>query len=175
VVVAGTVVAIVNTGTVISVRPAYERDLEGCVQVLEQLPDYFTPDTHDAVRSAIPSHRVWVATDDETDDDVVGFLLAERRYPVAAEITFAAVTPERQGRGIGTQLVEHAVTDLGASGVLVVEVKTLDESAGYEPYVATRAFWEARGFVQIDCIDPLPGWQPGNPSAIYVAALAVTR
>jgi len=33
----------------------------------------------------------------------------------------------------------------------------------------------ARGFVQIDTIDPLPGWQPGNPSAIYVAALAETR
>jgi hypothetical protein len=59
--------------------------------------------------------------------------------------------------------------------VVVVEVKTLDASAGYEPYVATRAFWERRGFVRIDCIDPLPGWQPGNPAAIYVAALAPTR
>jgi hypothetical protein len=67
------------------------------------------------------------------------------------------------------------VADLAASGVLVVEVKTLDESAGYEPYVATRAFWEARGFVQVDCVDPLPGWRPGNPSAIYIAALAATR
>ena len=54
---------------------------------------------------------------------------------------------------------------------MLVEVKTLDVSAGYEPYVSTRAFWERRGFRQIDCIDPLPGWQPGNPSAIYVAAL----
>ena len=43
---------------------------------------------------------------------------------------------------------------------------------GYEPYIATRAFWEGKGFVQIDCIDPLPGWQPGNPSAIYVLPLA---
>ena len=37
------------------------------------------------------------------------------------------------------------------------------------------AFWERRGFVQIDCIDPLPGWEPGNPSAIYVKALRTTR
>jgi len=29
--------------------------------------------------------------------------------------------------------------------------------------------------VQVDTIDPLPGWQPGNPSAIYVAALGPTR
>jgi GNAT superfamily N-acetyltransferase len=129
---------------------------------LEQLPDYFTPGTHDAVRSSIPSHRTWVATDAATGDDVVGFLVAERRYPVAAEITIAAVTPEQRGRGIGTQLVEDAMRDLAASGVLVVEVKTLDESAGYGPYVATRAFWETCGFVQVDCIDPLPGWLPGN-------------
>lgn len=38
-----------------------------------------------------------------------------------------------------------------------MEVKTLDASSGYEPYGATRTFWEGRGFVQIDCIDPLPG------------------
>lgn len=29
------------------------------------------------------------------------------------------------------------------------------------------------GFVQIDCIDPLPGWQPRNPSAIHVLPLAL--
>jgi hypothetical protein len=36
-------------------------------------------------------------------------------------------------------------------------------------------FWERRGFVQIDRIDPMPGWQPGNPCALYVAALSPTR
>jgi hypothetical protein len=71
--------------------------------------------------------------------------------------------------------VNEALAALSADGVKVVEVKTLDASSGYEPYVATRGFWEARGFRQIDCIDPLPGWQPGNPSAIYVAALVPTR
>ena len=58
-----------------------------------------------------------------------------------------------------------------ADGIVMVEVKTLDASGGYEPYVATRAFWERRGFIQIDCIDPLPGWEPGNPSAIYAKSL----
>ena len=67
--------------------------------------------------------------------------------------------------------MKRALADLGSRGIVLVEVKTLDVSAGYEPYVSTRAFWERRGFRQIDCIDPLPGWQPGNPSAIYVAAL----
>jgi len=118
-------------------------------------------------------HRAWVATDGAgpPNDDVVGFVLLERRYQASAEVTFAAVRPDRQGRGLGAALVEHALGELAQEGVAVVEVKTLDASAGYEPYVATRAFWEHRGFHQVDCIDPLPGWQPGNPCAIYVAAL----
>jgi hypothetical protein len=55
-----------------------------------------------------------------------------------------------------------------------VEVKTLDKSSDYTPY-ATRAFWEARGFIHVDTIDPLPGWQAGNPAAVYIAAMRSTR
>ena len=72
-------------------------------------------------------------------------------------------------------LLDHVLGDLAAEGVSVVEAKTLDCSADYPPYEATRAFWEHRGFVQVDTIDPLPGWEPGNPAAIYVAALRPTR
>ena len=56
-----------------------------------------------------------------------------------------------------------------------LEAKTLDRSSGYRPYEATRAFWERNGFIHVDTIDPLPGWPPGNPAAIYVAALRPTR
>jgi hypothetical protein len=48
----------------------------------------------------------------------------------------------------GHALVERAPEDFVCDGVQVVEVKTLDASAGYEPYIATRSFWEARGFVR---------------------------
>lgn len=154
-----------------AVRVATVADVDGCVGVLARLPDFFTPDTHAGVSEGLANHRGWVAVE---ADAVVGFVLAETRYPEAAEITYAAVTPERRGSGIGTALVTRGLTDLWSAGVAVVEVKTLDATAGYEPYVATRAFWERRGFRQIDCIDPLPGWQPGNPSAIYVAAISPT-
>jgi ribosomal protein S18 acetylase RimI-like enzyme len=149
-------------------------DVEGCVGVLAQLPDYFTPNTHDEVRRDMPGQPAWVATDDD-DAAVVGFVLVRRRYPTTAEITYAAVASERRRSGIGTALVDAAVAALAADGVAIVEVKTLDASAGYEPYVATRAFWERCGFRQIDCIDPLPGWEPGNPAALYAAALTPTR
>jgi GNAT superfamily N-acetyltransferase len=136
------------------------------------LPEYFTADTHAQMRAAVSEHPVWVAVD---GDCLEGVVSVERRYLISAEIVIAAVLPERQRAGIGTQLVDHALDFLGAEGVMLVEAKTLDASAGYEPYVATRSFWERRGFVQVDCIDPLPGWEPGNPAALYVAALSATR
>jgi hypothetical protein len=46
-----------------------------------------------------------------------------------------------------------------------------DRDRDYGGTAATRAFWERRGFTQVNTIDPLPGWQPRNPAAIYAAAL----
>jgi ribosomal protein S18 acetylase RimI-like enzyme len=147
----------------VEIRASAAVDADGCVAVLAALPDWFTPSTHAEVRAHLEDGPGWVATDAA---GIVGFVTATRRFPGAAEITYAGVLADRHRRGVGTALVERAVADLAAAGVRVVEVKTLDASAGYEPYVATRAFWAARGFVQIDVIDPLPGWDPGNPSAI---------
>jgi GNAT superfamily N-acetyltransferase len=86
-----------------------------------------------------------------------------------------AVDAGWRGRGHGTTLLGHVLDHLAAAGISVVEVKTLDASSGYLPYEATRAFWERNGFVHVDTIDPLPDWEPGNPAAIYVAALRATR
>jgi ribosomal protein S18 acetylase RimI-like enzyme len=150
---------------VTTVRPARPEDAQGCVDALASSPDFFTPETHDDARAGVAADRGWAADERGL---IVGFVLARVRYPATAEITYAAVRPERRGGGIGTRLVRRALADLAADGVALVEVKTLDASAGYALYEATRAFWERRGFRQVDCIDPLPGWHPGNPAAIYV-------
>src|SRR5690348_14512792 len=104
-----------------------------------------------------------------------GFAIAARKSPAGAEILWIAVDAARRGRGHGTRLLGRVLDHLGADGISVVEAKTLDRSSGYRPYEATRAFWERNGFVHVDTIDPLPGWEPGNPAAIYVAALRPTR
>lgn len=131
-----------------SVRHALPADVERCVAILQQLLDRFTPDTYDEVRASMSRDRAWIAEQDDAND-VAGFVLVEQRYERSAEITFAAVRPDRRRAGIGTALVERALDELARDGIQVVEAKTLDASAGYEPHVATRSFWEARGFVQI--------------------------
>ena len=122
------------------IRTARVEDIDDCVALLVTLRDHFTPAIHDQVRASFAASHVVVMEDDGA---VVGFAMAERRYPGAAEITYAAVHPTRHREGICSAIVRQVLTDLA----------------------------EHHGFIQVDCIDPLPGWEAGNPSAIYLKAL----
>jgi GNAT superfamily N-acetyltransferase len=154
-----------------SVRHLARDDLPAVIEVVRHLSDYFTDDVPEKVSRDAEAHEAWVVHD---GDELVGFAVAEKRSHRGAEILWLATAPTRRGGGIGTLLLNHVLEALAADGIRVVEVKTLDRSVDYKPYEATRAFWEHRGFVQVDTIDPLPGWQPGNPAAIYIAALRPT-
>ncbi|GLY65540.1 GNAT family N-acetyltransferase [Amycolatopsis taiwanensis] len=154
------------------VRSAEPADAAGCAAIARGSPDYFTDYAVTEIATEATSQPTWIAAD---GDDLAGFAIVDRRSPRAAEILWMAVAAPLRGGGIGTLLLSHVLRDLAETGVQVVEVKTLDASAGYEPYRATRAFWERRGFIHVDTIDPPPGWEPGNPAAIYIAALAPTR
>jgi len=151
-----------------TVRVASVDDLDRCLEVVRRLPDYFTPDVPDKIRSDFDRCRCWVVVD---DGKVAGFAVVDKRSPQTAEILWAAVDPDRRRSGLGTRLIEDVLQTLQGEGVRLVEAKTLDRSAGYKLYDATIAFWEGRGFLKVDVIDPLPSWEPGNPCAIYVAPL----
>jgi GNAT superfamily N-acetyltransferase len=147
-------------------------DAPAAADIVRGLPDYFTDDVPDKVERDAASHPAWAITDHGT---VIGFAVVARKSPGGAEILWLAVDAAHRGRGHGTRLLGHVLDELASAGVSVVEAKTLDRSSGYRPYEATRAFWERNGFIHIDTIDPLPDWPPGNPAAIYVAALRPTR
>jgi GNAT superfamily N-acetyltransferase len=156
----------------IAVRNFAAEDASAAVAIVRGLPDYFTDDVPAKVERDAASHDAWVVTDSET---VAGFAVAARKSSGGAEILWIAIDAARRGCGHGTRLLAHVLDQLATAGVSVVEAKTLDHSSGYHPYEATRAFWERNGFIQVDTIDPLPGWPSGNPAAIYVAAIRPTR
>jgi GNAT superfamily N-acetyltransferase len=156
----------------LAVRRFAAGDAPAAAAIIQGLPDYFTDDVPAKAQRDAASHDAWVLTDSGA---VTGFAVAARKSPGGAEILWIAVDAARRGRGHGTMLLDHVLDCLATAGISVVEAKTLDRSSGYRPSEATRAFWERNGFVQIDTIDPLPGWQPGNPAAIYVAAVRPTR
>jgi len=161
-----------NNAVMHVIRRLTDADMPAVTAIVRGLPDHFTSDVPGLIERDAADHDGWVLTDSGT---VAGFAIASRRPPRAAEILWIAVDPSRRGQRLGTALLDRVLDELAAAGASVVEAKTLDASADYPPYEATRAFWEHKGFVHIDTIDPLPGWPPGNPAAIYVAALRPTR
>ncbi len=154
------------------IRPVGPDDLEVCQAIVRGLPDFFTEDVPEKIANDLDAHHGWVIT---KDDGVVGFAVVDYRSSRAAEVLWMAVRHDQRNQGVGATLLEHVLGALAADNVALVETKTLDAAAGYEPYIATRTFWEHNGFVHVDTIDPLPGWQPGNPAAIYACALTSTR
>jgi GNAT superfamily N-acetyltransferase len=153
-------------------RGARPDDLEPCLAIVRGLPDFFTADVPARVRGDSERHDGWILAEGE---EIVAFAIIDRRSPEAAEILWIAVQPGRHRSGYGTRLLDHVLGALRDQGVALVEAKTLDRSVDYTPYEATRAFWERNGFVQVDRIDEPPGWEPGNPAALLVAALSTTR
>jgi GNAT superfamily N-acetyltransferase len=111
--------------------------------------------------------------DDGTSDggDVVGFVSIDERSPKVSELGWFAVRDDRQGEGIGTRLLAEVYDDRRAADVELLTVKTLADTVEDENYARTRAFYEKEGFLQVETIDPFPGWDPGNPCAIYVKPL----
>ncbi len=154
------------------VRAARFDDFEACLQIVRALPDFFTEDVPTKVSGDLERHDGWVIVD---AGEVVGFVIVDRRSSQAAEILWIAVEPARRDTGCGTRLLKHVLGLFRDQGIALVEVKTLDRSADYAPYEATNAFYERNGFVQVDCIEEFPHWPPGNPAAIYVAALETTK
>lgn len=152
------------------VRPLEPADIALCEQVIRSLPDFFSPSSVEGVRQGAEKHGGWVSL---VAGSLVGFCIVERRSPRLAEILWMAVRPDKRAHGLGTQLLTQALTHLQASGVELVEVKTLAASSGYEPYAETRRFWEHRGFIELETLDPYPGWEPGNPAVIYAYPVPV--
>jgi GNAT superfamily N-acetyltransferase len=87
------------------------------------------------------------------------------------EILWLAVVTDRQGQGHGTALIEALAVQAMRGSIALLEVKTLAATVESPRYARTRQFYERRGFMLLDVIDPYPGWGPGNPCALYVRIL----
>jgi hypothetical protein len=71
---------------VIGVRSYRPGDLDACLGIVRGLPEFFTAEALEAIRSDLGRHRGWVAGEGE----VVGFAVVERRSVAVAEILWAA-------------------------------------------------------------------------------------
>ena len=145
---------------VVELSDAGERSLvaEG---VLRDLPEWFgiEESTRKYIEDAatLPTFAV---------EPELGFLCLKQHTPHAAEVYVMGVRREQQRRGIGRALVAEAERWCRAQGIRYLQVKTLGPSRPDAGYEATRAFYEAVGFVALEELHGL--WSHDNPTLILV-------
>ncbi len=138
-------------------------DYNDCVVLMKSLPDSFTPNGIDNFVKELPKSHLMIVKSDDNLRGFITWIFLNR----LAEISWLAVAPDSQGKGLGTQLVRQAEQAARDHGALQMEVKTLAEGPESPQYERTRQFYEKLGYKLAEVIDPYPDWEPGNPCAIY--------
>jgi len=102
-------------------------------------------------------------------EEAVGFLTLKPTSSHAVEVHVMAVLPSEHRRGAGGALVERAAAHARAEGFTMIHVKTLAPSDPDVSYAATRAFYEAVGFLPLEELPQV--WGAQNPCLLMVRAL----
>jgi coenzyme F420-0:L-glutamate ligase/coenzyme F420-1:gamma-L-glutamate ligase len=129
--------------------------------VLRDLPDWFGIEESTTEYIAAAATLPTFASEPEA-----GFLCLKRHTPAAAELYVMGVRRDRHRRGIGRALVAEAERWCRERGIRYLQVKTLGPSRPSREYDATRAFYEALGFVALEELHGL--WSHDNPALILV-------
>jgi len=161
--------------THLEVRPLAIEDAPSCDQIMLSLPRHFGKESgRAACAHAVRTSEGWVAT---LDGRVVGFLTVHPQNATTVEITWMAVQAERRGQGIGRRLIERLGHETQAQGYRLLLVSTLaasyeGDTAGplEEGYTATRAFYQAVGFLAV-CEVPLYWGVDSDPALLLVMPL----
>jgi GNAT superfamily N-acetyltransferase len=86
-----------------------------------------------------------------------------------AEIYNLGVLREFHRKGVGHMLIEACKKYCIRNNKQFLTVKTLDESAVYEPYNSTRAFYKKEGFIPLEVFTSY--WNEENPCLFLVKAI----
>ena len=144
-------------------RKGRKEDIDECISIAEELNNYFEETGLSVMDSDLGKHEFIVAED---DGNIVGFLVYDEKNEYVVEISWMAVRYEKRRKGIGSSLLKELEELMQDKKVIMV--KTLARKEKYEPYEHTRRFYENKGFFLLETIDPYPGWDEGNPAAVYL-------
>ncbi|MGZ8604664.1 MAG: GNAT family N-acetyltransferase [Actinomycetota bacterium] len=133
----------------LALRQLAVSDGEACDAIIATLPYHFGDEEGQRqCAAAVRSQQGLVAED---DGEVVGFVTLEPRFDGCVEVTWMAVRADRRRMGVGRALLDRVAADVRAKGRQFLLVLTVSPSDGPDEipdgYQATRAFYEANGFV----------------------------
>ncbi len=134
------------------------------LKIMNALPEWFSP-PEDIVHKAV-IHREYPFFAAFSEEGAVGFAALKLHNEYTADIYDLGVLKQYHRQGVGHQLVEACIRYCQEQGYKFLTVKTLDESADYEPYVATRAFYKKEGFYPLEVLTTF--WDEDNPCLFMV-------
>lgn len=134
------------------------------LEIMNALPEWFSP-PEDIEKKAI-DHREYPFYAAFDGEKAVGFVALKIHNRYTAEIYNFGVLREYHRGGIGHRLTEVCVRYCKEQEYKFLTVKTLDESAVYEPYNATRAFYKKEGFYPLEVFTCV--WDEENPCLFMV-------
>ena len=136
-------------------------------RLLASVPEWFSmPDANAEYVDAARSMETWTVRD--AAGAVIGVTLVRRHFDHAAEIHLTVVDRVHHGRGVGTAMLQAIEADARATGVRLIEVKTLGASHPDAGYARTRHFYERLGFLPLEETEL---WGADNPCLILVKPL----
>lgn len=138
-------------------------------EVLEKLPDWFgNEQANYEYAEGAKECPYWAAVD--VEGKCVGFFAVKVHYSYTGDIYVCGVLPEYHRNGIGKKLYKEVEKFLTENNCKYVIVKTLSETANYEPYDKTRKFYESVGFESLITLTEM--WDEENPCLIMIKKLA---
>lgn len=137
-------------------------------EILEKLPKWFgNKQALDDYVEKVKSFPYWAALD--TEKNCIGFFSVKIHYSHTGEIFVCGVIPEYHRNGIGKAIYKEIEKFFLKNGCKYVIVKTLSETAVYEPYDLTRKFYKDIGFESLITLTEM--WDEDNPCLIMFKSL----
>ena len=137
------------------------------MEIMNALPEWFSPPEDIVNKSVI--HREYPFFVAYDGDKAIGFVALKIHNEYTADIYNLGILKEYHRRGIGHELLEACVRFCREMGYRFLTVKTLDESAVYEPYNGTRAFYRKEGFYPLEVFTCI--WDEENPCLFMIKVL----
>jgi len=132
-------------------------------KILTALPDWFgIPESREAYIRESTEMPFWAAFHGEK---AVGFLSLKETGKATGEIFVMGVLPGMHRSGVGKALFAALEQGAREMGYTYLQVKTV-QMGKYEIYDRTNRFYQAVGFVELECFPEL--WDEANPCQIYV-------
>lgn len=141
------------------------------IDIMGNLPEWFSPSQDIPVKAEIHKEYPFYAVYE--NDNCIGFVALKIHNEYTAEIYNLGVLKEFHRKGAGHLLIEACENYCIRNNKQFLTVKTLDESAVYEPYNSTRAFYKKEGFKPLEVFTNY--WDEDNPCLFLVKAIQYTE